>query len=246
MGRGRQGKVGGEQRTVVRRRRRRARKNIQLRRLLLALTALPLLYLVPALFGALIPVNRQWSEPDKGVTIYLADNGIHADLVLPVRAAGLDWEDVLPRSDPAAVPAGARWIAFGAGERQVYLETPTWADLTLPTALRALTAGERVMHVQWVADPTYSARQIRLRPEEYRRLWASVRSEFRDGRAQLIAHKGYGSSDAFYLGYGKASAIQTCNQWVADRLRIAGVETSLWTPFVNGLVWRYRKADQST
>ena len=231
---------------MARRPRRRARKPNWRRRLWLALAALPLLFLVAALVGSLVPVNRRWSEPGQGVTIYLADNGLHADLVLPVRAAGLDWEDVLSRSDPAAAPPEAQWIAFGAGERQVYLETPTWADLTLPTALRALTRGERVMHVQWVADPTYSAREIRVRPEEYRRLWASVRSELRDGKAQLIPHKGYGSSDAFYLGYGKASAIQTCNQWVADRLRIAGVKTSLWTPFVNGLVWRYRKADQST
>ena len=226
-------------------RRRRARSRL-LKRVALIVLALPALYLMAALVGSLVPVNRGWTEPGEGVTIYLADNGIHADLVLPVRAAGLDWEAVLSRSDVTAAPPGAQWIAFGAGERQVYLETPTWWDLTLPTALRALTSGERVMHVQWVADPTYGARQIRLRPEEYRRLWASVRSEFRDGRAQLIPHKGYGNSDAFYLGYGKASAIQTCNQWVADRLRVAGVETSLWTPFVNGLVWRYRNAGQST
>ena len=225
------------------RKRRRRKTKLRLRHLWLALAAIPLTYLAAALLGSLVPVNRSWSEPADGVTIYLADNGIHADLVLPVRAAGLDWEDVLSPSDVVAVPPGAKWIAFGAGERQVYLETPTWADLTLPTALRALTRGERVMHVQWVADPAYSARQVRLRPEEYRRLWASVRGEFRDGRAQLIPNKGYGRADAFYLGYGKASAINTCNQWVADRLRIAGVETSLWSPFVNGLLWRYREAD---
>ena len=31
--------------------------------------------------------------------------------------------------------AAAHWIAFGAGERRVYLETPTWADLTPRTAV---------------------------------------------------------------------------------------------------------------
>ena len=40
---------------------------------------------------------------------------------------------------------------------------------------------------------------------------------------------------------GKASAIRTCNSWAADRLRLAGVKTSLWPPFVQGLTWRYRK-----
>ena len=216
------------------------------RRLALGLLALPVLYFVAALVGALVPVNRGWTEPVDGITIYLADNGVHADLVLPVAAQGLDWRDVVSSGDVASPPAGARWIAFGAGERAVYLETPTWADLRLPTALRALTRGERIVHVEWVGDPTYSAREIRLRPEEYRRLWASIRSEFRDGRAQKIAHKGYGGADAFYLGNGKTSAFNTCNNWAASRLRLAGVEAPLWSPFVQGLVWRYRNANQST
>ena len=105
------------------------------------------------------------------------------------------------------------------------------------------------MHVSWVADPAYSARAIRLRPHEYRRLWAAIRAEFdRDtaGRPKRIVHPGYGPDDAFYDGLGKASALSTCNNWAADRLRIAGVKTSLWSPFVDGLVWRYREVDQRT
>ena len=105
------------------------------------------------------------------------------------------------------------------------------------------------MHVEWVRDPAYAAREIRLRPEEYRRLWQSIRAEFdldSTGRPQRIDHSGYGPADAFYEGRGKASAIRTCNSWAADRLRLAGVETSLWSPFAQGLVRRYRKAGQST
>ena len=29
-------------------------------------------------------------------------------------------------------------------------------------------------------------------------------------------------------------------------VRVAGVEAPVWSPFVQGLVWRYRDADQST
>jgi hypothetical protein len=75
-------------------------------------------------------------------------------------------------------------------------------------------------------------------------LWAAIRSDFaldRRGRPQRIDHPGYGPSDAFYSASGKASAITTCNSWAASRLRLAGVKTSLWPPFAQGLVWRYRK-----
>lgn len=208
-----------------------------------------MLYLLAALIGGLISLNSGWEEPDEGITIYVANNGVHADLVLPARAQGLDWRPLLPKEDFANLPANAEWIAFGAGERRVYLETPTWGDLTVKTAAIALTGGERVMHVQWVANPAYSARELRVTPEQYRRLWASVRSEFQlgpGGKPIRIDHPGYGFGDAFYHGVGKANAINTCNQWTADRLRVAGVKAPLWSPFVQGLVWRFREPDQST
>lgn len=219
------------------------------RRIGLALAAIPALYLLAALVGSLASVNRGWTEPAEGVTIYLANNGIHADLILPVETTGLDWRPLLPGRDFATANPGAQWVAFGAGERRVYLDTPRWRDITLPTIWAGLTGGERVMHVEWVADPAYDAREIRLRPAEYRRLWQSVRAEFdldADGRPVRIDHPGYGLADAFYEGRGRASAVRTCNNWAADRLRIAGVRTSLWPPFAQGLAWRYRKAGQRT
>ena len=107
---------------------------------------------------------------------------------------------------------------------------------------RTLQGGPRVLHVDYVGSPAYAQREIRLRPEEYRRLWASIRAGFKldaDGQPVRIDHAGYGPADAFYEGVGKASALATCNQWVAERLRLAGVKAPLWTPFVQGLTWRY-------
>lgn len=229
--------------------RRRSRKLRWPARLALAILAIPLLYVAAAFIGALIPVNASWQEPDQGVTIYVANNGVHADLVLPANAQGLDWRPLLPKSDMADAPGDAQWIAFGAGERRVYLETPTWSDLSLKTAAIALTGGERVMHVEWGQDPRFAARAIRLTPEQYRRLWAAIREGFeldRNGKPIRIDHPGYGPRDAFYRGSGKANAIHTCNQWAASRLRLAGVKAPLWSPFAQGLVSYYRPADQST
>ena len=209
------------------------------------LAAPPLLYLFAALIGSLVPVNRGWSEPGAGTTIYLASNGIHVDIIMPVRAEGLDWASLIPTSDFAAPPPQARWIAFGSGEQRVYLETPRWRDITARTIWSGLTGGKRVMHVEYVADPYYSVRAIRLRPEEYRRLWAAIRSDFAlngDGQPMRIDHPGYGPGDAFYRATGKASALRTCNSWAADKFRLAGVKTSLWPPFAQGLLWRYPAA----
>ena len=229
--------------------RRRRRKSTLARRLALALAAIPAMYLLAALVGSLVPVNRGWAEPDEGVTIYLANNGVHADLILPAKAEGLDWRPFLPKGDFGSPDPDAAWVAFGSGEERVYLETPRWRDITPRTIWSALTGGKRVMHVEWVADPAYADRAIRLRPEEYRRLWAAIRADFQldqASRPKRIDRHGYGGSDAFYWATGKFHALKTCNSWAAGRLRVAGVETSLWPPFVQGLVWRYREAGQST
>ena len=229
--------------------RRKSRKNRLVRRLLPVLAAIPALYLVAALIGSFLPVNRDWSEPEGGVTVFITSNGVHADIIMPAVAEGLDWRPFVPKSDFAAPGANARWIAFGSGEERVYLQTPRWRDITPRTVWSALTGGKRVMHVEWVADPAHAAREIRLRPKEYRRLWAAIRSDFQldaTGRPKRIDHPGYGPADAFYWATGKFHALKTCNTWAAGRLRVAGVKTSLWPPFVQGLVWRYRPAGQST
>ena len=230
------------------RRRRKGKSGKWVARAGAALLAIPLLYLLAALIGSLVPVNRSWAEPAAGTTIYLADNGVHADIVMPVSAQGLDWRPLFPARDFAAADPGARWIAFGAGEQRIYLDTPTWWDVTPRTLWSALAGGNRVMHVEYVTDPGYAVRQIRLRPEEYRRLWAAIRADLalQRGRPLRMDHPGYGPSDAFYRATGKASAFRTCNSWVAGRFRLAGIKTSLWPPFVQGLVWRYRSHVQRT
>jgi len=229
--------------------RRKRKSGRYVRRALLALAAVPVAYLLAALIGSLIPVNRDWAEADRGIIVYLADNGVHADIIMPARAEGLDWAPLVPKRDFAAPAADAAWVAFGAGEEQVYLNTPRWRDIKPKTVWSALAGGNRIMHVEWVSDPHYAAREIRLRPEEYRRLWAAIRSDFTvdgNGRTQRIDHPGYGPADAFYRARGKTSAFRTCNSWAAHKFRLAGVKTSLWPPFVQGLVWRYRPADQRT
>ena len=119
----------------------------------LLIAAVPAAYLLAAMLGSLIAVNRGWVEPDQGVTIYLADNGIHTDIIMPARLGNLDWGPLVPKRDFAAAEPDAAWVAFGSGEERVYLETPRWRDIKPRTIWSALTGGKRVMLVEWVASP---------------------------------------------------------------------------------------------
>ena len=58
-------------------------------------------------------------------------------------------------------------------------------------------------------------RAIRLRPEEYRRLWAAIRADFElDATAGPSGStiRGYGRSDAFYWATGKFTRAQDLQQ----------------------------------
>jgi len=203
----------------------------------LILLLIPLAYGAAGMIGGAIPANIAWRPPAQGIRIYLADNGIHTDIVVPVNAAGVDWRDIVRPGD-IADPRYAAYdhLAIGWGERAFYMETPTWADVRPGTVLHAALGSDRTLvHVEHLPapDPGPNVRAITLRPEEYRRLAAFIRGSFAHtppGYRPKFFH-GYGDYDAFYSGFGRYDILMTCNAWTGAALRHAGVRVGAWTPF---------------
>jgi uncharacterized protein (TIGR02117 family) len=214
-------------------------------RIVAGIVALPLLYFAAALFLGLVPANVSFRQPAEGITIYVRSNGVHTDIVMPKFNAEMDWR---PYADPAHL-RDPRWgqadhVAIGYGNREFYLNTPTWADLSLGTAFRAmLGGGTTLLHVEHIDRPRTEAMQrpIRLAPDQYRRLVGFIRERFKlgpDGRPIPVPDGGYGSYDAFYEANGGFSAILNCNEWTGRALRTAGVRMGLWTPMEQSVMWR--------
>ena len=152
---------------------------------------------------------------------------------------------MLFRSDISDPGRAGGWVAFGWGQREFYLETPRWADLTAQNAIRSVIGGEPLLHIEHLGRPRISpeTRAIRLDPEAYRRLVASIERYFildQSRRTIPLRGRGYGPNDIFYEARGRYSALKTSNQWTSDRLAEAGVEIGIWTPFAQGILWRYR------
>lgn len=209
-------------------------------RVLAALLLVPIaLYLLCAAVLSALPVNGDWREPDPAreqtVTIYVATNGVHTGLVLPSRAAGVDWSARAPASDvPDHSPAA--WRMFGWGDRRFYVETPTWAEVRPGTVAGAFVgSGNTLIHVDHMRDfePDDDIRPLRLRPDEYRRLAAFVDATFAQERERV---PGYGPRDVFYAARGGYSALTTCNVWVGHALASAGVRVGRWTPMSGGVM----------
>ena len=110
-------------------------------KLFLFLMAIPALYLAIALLLTFITTeNRDVCTRDK--LIYLSTNGVHADVIIPVRDLSPELQTDLE------FDSSHNYIAFGWGDRNFYLNTPEWSDLTVNTALNAaFLKSETLMHV---------------------------------------------------------------------------------------------------
>jgi uncharacterized protein (TIGR02117 family) len=211
-----------------------------------AVLAIPITYVVAAVIGTLLPRNAGWQEPDRGIEIFVRTNGVHSDLVLPASTAGVDWYRRAPPEHAADPTAAQGWVAIGWGQRDFYLETETWADLDLRTAVGALLGGEALMHVGHLSRPRPSdaTRPLRIDADGYRRMSAAIHATFQlddSGNAIPLLGAGYGEHDLFYEAEGVYHAFRTSNQWTADMLAAGGVRVGIWTPFEQGVMWRLRR-----
>lgn len=166
------------------------------------------------------------------MTIYVESNGIHTGIVVPKRAAGIDWRRVAPPSDLADPRFGAYpYLALGWGERTFFLETPTWADVRPRTILAAAIGSDRtLLHVEHIPRPVPDAdvRAVVLTPDQYRRLAHAIAGHRLPGGDRA---RGYAGNDVFYAAKGHYDALRTCNSWTGTMLRTAGVRVGAWTPF---------------
>lgn len=192
--------------------------------------------------GALAVGRGEVVPAGEGVPIFVYSNGYHASLVLPLRAAGIDWAERFPAGDFARPQPLATHVMLGWGERDFYMNTRTLADVEAGTALRAILGlGGAVMHVALIGEPIPgpSVRPIMLSTARYAALAAYIEAAFaRDAAGAIRLHRdrGYGGHDAFYEGTGRYTAFHTCNEWVGRGLRLAGVPTGIWTPFASSLL----------
>lgn len=215
-----------------------ARRLIRVLGALLAGLALAVLLLALAgWIGSSIPRNGDWQMSQDGVEILVETNGVHTALVLPLVTPEKDWRADFPASDLADPGQPYTHVSISWGEREVFLNTPTWGDLRPSTVLRIVgIGGDGLLHIAHYVRPapSDSERPLLLSRAEYRRLVAAIERSL--PRGPRVRYPGYDSYDVFYEAPGRYTVTNTCNQWTSNTLARAGVRTGWWTPFAGGVM----------
>jgi len=215
-----------------------AQRALRIARSALAWLALAIgVFMLAAWIGSSIPRNPEWTEPAEGVDIMVETNGVHTAIVVPLVTPEKDWRAEFPATDLGNPDRPYTHVSISWGEREVFLNTATWADLSPLTAIRAATGGDGLLHVAHYVRPApgETARALRLRPAEYAQLVASIEKQILP-RSQRKRYRGYEDWDVFYDAPGRYHLGNTCNQWTSDTLAQAGVRIGRWTPFAGGVM----------
>jgi uncharacterized protein (TIGR02117 family) len=211
-------------------------------RAILILFGLPVVALVAytaAAFGALL-LTPDASEPEDGVLVYACDNGVHTDLIVPVVAGDTDWRVLFGQEAFIAPIEAYDHIGLGWGSRDFYINTPTWADVGIATAVKSVLWDETVLHVEYRPRPVAAenCRPWRTDPASYERIAGFIRDSLRlSGGRPVQAVPGYGARDAFFVANGEYTILDTCNQWTGRALRLGGAPVAPWTPFSFLVTW---------
>lgn len=207
--------------------------------------ALLILYFIIAV--ALSLIEKKPEKQCGDISIYLLTNGVHTDLVLPVKIDNIDWSKKVKYSDTKSKDSVMQFLAFGWGDKEFYINTPTWADLKFNTAFQAVFGlGSAAMHTTYYKNIEISENCIELKisKENYKKLAYYIENSFvfseKGEFVNIKTEAAYGENDSFYEAQGRFSLFYTCNTWTNNGLKFCGQKACLWTPFDKGIFYHYR------
>ena len=206
-----------------------------------------ILYLLLGYLIPFIPVKAEKTDDPKVVEAYILTNGVHTDLVVPVKSEWADWSQKIPFDVTKGKNTDFKYVSFGWGDKGFYLDTPTWADLKFSTAFKAaFWMGQSAMHTTYYHEMTEGedCKKIMLTAEQYKRLITYIDDKFdkdQNGNYRFIRTNAvYGNDDAFFDAKGSYNFLYTCNTWANNGLKTAGQKAALWTPSDFGIFQHYK------
>lgn len=230
------------------------RKNNRMKKMLLIIIKIigfiigvVFLYIILGLLIPYIPVKSEKTDEPKTIELYILTNGVHTDLVVPVKTKYVDWSEKLPFENTKGKQTDFNYISFGWGDKGFYLDTPTWAQLKPSTAFKAaFWLGESAMHCTYYKKMQLGddCKKMMITEQQYQNLIKFIDDRFdKDVSGKYILIKTdavYGKDDAFYDAKGSYNFTYTCNTWANNGLKAAGQKAALWTPTDFGIFQHYK------
>ena len=199
------------------------------------LILLPLVcYLAVGGVGAWLPENPDFKPTVAGIEIFIYSGNAHSEFLLPLKTPEKDWTQHF--SMPS--DTGLSHIAIGWGDRALYTQTQNWSDLKIATAISAIfVPSDSVLHGELIREPYSTSRSIKthISSEQYQRLCDYITDSLAEDAP--IEGASFGDFDQFFPAKGDYHLFNTCNNWVGDGMKAAGIKVGRFTPLPKTVFW---------
>ncbi len=196
--------------------------------LIVFLLSIIIIYVFIAYIFTLFP-KRVNTQQEKNKTIYILYSPIHTDIVLNINDINLSHFSEFKEKKYG-------YLAFGWGDKETYLNTPTINDFKLSTSFKAFFLNTpSLMHISYFDDISRfkNIKKLKLSTLQEKHLNHSIVES-------IFLHKkvyqGYGKEDFFYEAKEKYNFINTCNTWTGDKLRDSNITMPYWTPISYSII----------
>ena len=198
--------------------------------LLILLTPITL-YLSTAFLLSFFPIQNSY-QIKKEKKVYIIYDNVHSDIAFNLEDISDEWIKKLP----IVKDKKKGYIAFGWGDKETYLNTPTWNKIKLSTSLKALFINTpSLMHITYYPSINcfIGVKPIKIDINQSKKIKTSI---FKSFNFKKNIYNGYSYNDLFYDSSYKYNFIYTCNTWTGNVLREANISISNWTPFATNII----------
>ena len=206
---------------------------------IIAFFLIPVVYLLVSLILTFIPVNNEEEYTEKNKSIYLNSNGVHLSIIIPKNQIDLKLLNGLIYFE------NDNYFSFGWGDKNFYLNTPNWSDLTFNNAFKALFINSSsLIHLTRYSTTSNDWTEIKVSQNQLNKINQYIYKTFYFDtldKKVVLNNKGYSNNDDFYEALGSFSCFKTCNSWVNSGLKDSNIKACLWTPFDFGLLYIHKK-----
>jgi uncharacterized protein (TIGR02117 family) len=180
----------------------------------------------------------------KTIEIYIKSNGVHTDLVVPVKNKHIDWSNYFQYTKTK--DSLFQFVALGWGDKGFYLDTKSWSELKFSTAFKAAFAlSSAAVHATYYNEMKLSetCKKIIITNRQYLKLIKYIKSSMNLSKQNTFVFiktdAVYGANDAFYDASGSYSIFHSCNSWANIGLKAAGQKACLWTVTATPIFEKY-------
>lgn len=198
---------------------------------------IPVFYVLISLLLSTITVNNNENIVADN-EVYLSTNGIHLGIIIPTEIMDSSLQRGLKFNSTD------KYLSFGWGDKNFYLNTPTWGDLTFKNAINAtFLKSETLIHLTRYRSKQDDWVKVKLTNVQLKKLNQYILKYFQkdeNGNKVILESKGYSSYDDFYKAHGSYSGFKTSNTWVNSALKESDLKACYWTPFDFSVLNKYK------